>query len=284
MVSSALEYIQSESSTLEPSGTLPHQFQLNTESLLATLPSSTHFLLLPPNLRSYKPYVDPSSSSSCVSQTQLSHKLDEYFRKSIESLQTAIKSWFSDLRSATEVWNVRSSVLKWVNSASSLEEKEIHCLNSVFDSASRERLLSIWRSALREAGQDFEAQLSSAASALASEDMRQAGLLGILFCHPLSNLNYTLAADTPPLDYLFQASPPPALSQNSTSPLVADSSFQRYKTILQQQIMGRTPLLNGVLSTLENCARALQNDISRIISEEGDGNQYAVTSFLRTLY
>jgi hypothetical protein len=38
--------------------------------------------------------------------------------------------------------------------------------------------------------------------------------------------------------------------------------------------MGRTSLLDQVLSTLESCARTLQQDLSRVFAEEGDGTRY----------
>jgi conserved oligomeric Golgi complex subunit 1 len=170
MISSALEHIQSDFPDSTSSGSLPVQFQLNTETLLASLPSSGHFLLLPPNLRSYKPYVDPTSSSSCVPQTHFERTLNDWFHKSTVNLQTAVKRWFSDLHSVSEVWRIRSSFLKRINLASDLEEQEPLRLRLVFDDACRERLLGIWKATLRDAGKAFEEQFASIVSALAKGD------------------------------------------------------------------------------------------------------------------
>jgi len=41
--------------------------------------------------------------------------------------------------------------------------------------------------------------------------------------------------------------------------------------------MGRTLLMDQVLSTLENCARTLQQDLSRVFSDEGDDTRYALS-------
>jgi conserved oligomeric Golgi complex subunit 1 len=170
MIRSALEHIQSDFPEPTSLRSLPTQFQLSTETLLASLPSSGHFLLLPPNLRSYKPYVDPTSSSSCVPQAHFERTLNEWFHKSTVKLQTAVKSWFSDLHSVSEVWRIRSSFLKRVSLASDLAEQEPLRLRFVFDDACRERLLGIWKAALRGAGKAFEERFASIMSALAKGD------------------------------------------------------------------------------------------------------------------
>ena len=182
MMISALEYIQSDSPSPAPSRTIPPQVLLNTEGLLATLPSSTHFSLLPPSLRSYRPYVDPSSSASSVPQSLLSQKLDEWFRKSTERLRHAVKTWFSDLQCAREVWSIRSSILTCIDAASGIDQAETLSLKSSFDNACLERLLDIWKERLREAGQTFKDRLVSVAMSIAKDDeIRPAGLSTILY-------------------------------------------------------------------------------------------------------
>jgi hypothetical protein len=169
MMNSALEYIQSDSSST-PSRALPPQVLLDTEGLLSTLPSSTHFLFLPPSLRSYRPYVDPSSSASSVPQTQLSERLEEWFRKSMEGLQHAVKTWFADLQGAREVWNVRTSILNSIDATSGIDQAENSSLKSCFDHACLERLLDIWNERLQEAGQKFRNRLASVTTSIAKGD------------------------------------------------------------------------------------------------------------------
>ena len=181
MMISALEYIHSDSPSPAPSRTIPPQILLDTEGLLATLPSSTHFSLLPPSLRSYRPYVDPSSSASSVPQSLLNQKLDEWFRKSAERLQHSVKTWFSDLQCAREVWSIRSSILTCIDAASGIDQDETLSLKSSFDNACLERLLDIWKERLQEAGQTFRDRLVSVVMSIAKDDdIRPAGLLTIL--------------------------------------------------------------------------------------------------------
>jgi len=168
MVIQALTCIQSDSQSPTPPESLSLELQLTTQKLLATLPSSPHSLLLPPNLRFYKPYVDLTSSSSCVPQAQLAEKLDTWFRDSIRELHTAAGHWISNLRSVTEVWNVRSSIWKWIKAASGLQESETVHLKLIFDDLCHKRLLGIWKSALADAEKSFGAKLESAISVLAT--------------------------------------------------------------------------------------------------------------------
>jgi len=254
MIGIILEYIQSDSP--DPSAyskTLPSELQLTTQTLLMTLPSSTHFLLLPPNLRFYKPYVDLASSSSFVPQAQFAQKLDEWFLKSTKNLQTAVQRWFSDLQSVKEVWNIRSSIWKWISSSSGLGAQETARLKSIFDDVCHKRVIGIWKLALVDAEKAFRDQLSSAASGL------REGL----------NTPHT---DSSPVEFLFQAPPLPVLSQAGPGPGLGpvDTSFQKYKATLRRQLVGRTSLLNDVLTTLERCARTLQQDLSHVLAGDSD--------------
>jgi hypothetical protein len=178
MVYDALEYIRSDSPDQSTTGSLHPELQLTTQKLLSTLPSSPHFLLLPQSLRSYKPYVDGSSSSSRIPSTQLTEGLDEWFRKSTKMLRAAAERWISKLRSVTEVWNVRSSTLKCIKLASGFEEQEDTLLKTMFDDLCRERLHSIWKSSLADAENSFSAKIESTVSSLTKgEDVPLAGEL-----------------------------------------------------------------------------------------------------------
>jgi hypothetical protein len=168
LIGRVLEYIQSDSHTSAATANdLPAELRLTTPTLLTTLPSSTHFLLLPPNLKSYKPYVDLNSTSSFVSQDFLVQKLDEWFRKSTDNLQNAIERWIADLQSVKEVWSVRSSVRKWIASASGLGDHETFYAKTFFDKACCQQVLAIWKLALARAEKAFREQLESTTSTLA---------------------------------------------------------------------------------------------------------------------
>ncbi|KAJ7751297.1 Vps51/Vps67 domain-containing protein [Mycena maculata] len=247
MIGTVLEYIQSDSPGPDVnSKSLPSELQLTTQTLLSTLPSSTHFLLLPPSLRSYKPYVDLTSSSSLIEQAHFSHVLDEWFQTSNRTLQVAASKWFSDLHTVAEVWTLRSSIRQWIDS-SGLKPEEKDTLKSIFDSAAQQRVLNIWKLALSDAEDAFQLQLAAATSSLRDTPRER-------------------RKDTSPVEFLFNAPPLPVFP--GLGPV--DSSFQKYKGSLRRQLLGRTSLLDSVLATLESCARSLQRDLSVVLAGETD--------------
>ncbi|KAL1683766.1 Vps51/Vps67 domain-containing protein [Schizophyllum commune] len=240
-----LQFIQSDS---HETSDLPADLSLTTQSLLATLPSSTHFQLLPPTLRAYKPYVDLSSSSSTVSQDDFTQRLDVWFRTSCKNLKTAIERWFADLETVKEVWGVRKAILKWIAGESGVEGGEATYIESVFDDLCRQRLVGIWKAAFLDAERTFERQLTAAVSTL-----KTGGEPTI---------------DSSPLEFLFQAPPLPAVAQMGSNH--GDGLFHKYKTSLRYQLLGRTTLLNDVLSALEDCARTLQQSFAHITGHASD--------------
>ncbi|KAG6837690.1 hypothetical protein H0H93_004966 [Arthromyces matolae] len=161
LVRRVLEHIQSDSSSSSDTAQgSPTELYLTTQSLLTTLPSSTHFLLLPPDLRSYKPYVDLDSSSSLVQPLQFTEKLGEWFRKSISNLQKSVTRWFSDLHSVKELWSVRTSTLRWLPTCG-LEKYELSEMTRVFDDLCRHRAVEIWKLRITGSLDSFSQRLDS---------------------------------------------------------------------------------------------------------------------------
>ena len=68
------------------------------------------------------------------------------------------------------------------------------------------------------------------------------------------------------MEHLFQAPSIPSVLQTSSQGVSAAAHFQKYKSSLRQQLAGRTPLLNEVVSTLERCAVDLQKDLAAVQS------------------
>jgi conserved oligomeric Golgi complex subunit 1 len=165
LIRRVLEYIQSSSIPPEQSQQLPSELCLTTQILLTTLPSSTHFLLLPPNLRTYKPYVDLYSSSSSIPQSYLTQKVDEWFRQSSSSLHIAVEQWFLNLRSVKEIWSVRSSTKKRISNSGLVQEEASHLMN-ILDESCRTCIVRIWKLKLDSTLKCFEDCLNSTVSSL----------------------------------------------------------------------------------------------------------------------
>ncbi|RDB29071.1 Conserved oligomeric Golgi complex subunit 1 [Hypsizygus marmoreus] len=248
LIRHVLEYIQSDDHPPEPAQVLPPELYITTQTLLTTLPSSTHFLLLPPNLRSYKPYVDLNSSSSSIHSEQFTQKMNEWFRHSSSLLQSAVEKWFADLQSVKEVWSVRASTRGWL-SASGLGTEEIAQTAVMLDELCQRRVIEIWNLKLTRTLESFGSSLDSTLSSLDDG----------------SSLKQKQAS---PVDLLFHAPPLPTSTQASLG--LVDTSFQKYKASLRRQIVGRTSLLDEVLATLESCARTIQQDLA-YVTGVGDG-------------
>jgi len=161
LIRRVLQHIQSDASTAPENTRLLHaDLFLTTQSLLAKLPSSTHFQLLPPNLRSYRPHVDLTSSSTSIHRTHFYQKMDDWFRQSTSLLQPVVNRWFAELTTVKGVWSVRSSTRGSIL-GSGLQSEEVARIMDVLDGACRHRVLEIWRLRLQESIRSFRDQLDS---------------------------------------------------------------------------------------------------------------------------
>lgn len=178
LMSRVLSFIQLDVTPLETS--LPPDLQMSTHHLLSTLPSASHFLLLPSSIRSYKPFVDSASATSSLSSVQLAGRLGEWFSKAVVELRSVAKGWFSELRTLKEVWAVRSWFGDWLG-AKKLEDEERRGLAEVVDDVAHGQAVEILRTALRNLQHDFRDELENALSLL--RDGSSDALLGTS-CEP----------------------------------------------------------------------------------------------------
>ena len=159
LADSVLESIQSQPS-LTLSSTLPPELLLNTEAVLNSLPSSTYVSLLPADIRSYRPFVDLTSASSSLPQAVLHDKLGSWFDQSIANLRDAFNKWLALLDLASAVWEIRSSLRKWVIH-SGLLTPEKNMLTELLDELFHTRITDIWKAALIRSKQEFSQALGS---------------------------------------------------------------------------------------------------------------------------
>lgn len=164
LMKAALHFFQVPTDSLAQ---LPPELQLSTQLLLSSLPSSSHLLLLPQNVRAYKPYVDNTALLSSSLQTQLRDKLRAWFNRALQELHDALADWFSPLESIQEVWSVRSALLQWLNSAEGLDQSERQELESVINTASLTQATAVWKTALGRLEASFRDAIAAATTALA---------------------------------------------------------------------------------------------------------------------
>jgi hypothetical protein len=151
-----LRAIQADSEDI--TSQVPIELQVSTQSLLGQLMSSANFQLLPPDLRSYRPYIDLSSSSTLLTRSVFVRKLQEWFHSSCERWKSSSKNWLTCLHSVKEVWMLRTSIERFIMN-SGLKDEEKGFLFSDMDILYQDRIIDIWKKALSFAEHEFSQQL-----------------------------------------------------------------------------------------------------------------------------
>ncbi|KAM5533953.1 hypothetical protein V8D89_012378 [Ganoderma adspersum] len=261
LMKQALQFFHTPS---EDPGPLPQELRLTTHTLLTTLPSSNHLLLLPQSIRMYKPYIDGASVMTLTLQSQLREKLESWFKKMIQDVRGAFAHWFASLETMREVWDVRDSLLTWLKGAQGLDSPERQELESIINTASRIQATCVWKGELEALETSFRDGLVSATKTLEQE---------------LTDHVY----DIHPIEHLFLSPPVPSL-QTSAQSSIATAQFSTYKSTLRQQLVGRTPLLNSTLVALERHASDIQKDLIVMLKSGDSGSDLVVrlTSTYRT--
>ncbi|EMD41913.1 hypothetical protein CERSUDRAFT_90499 [Gelatoporia subvermispora B] len=246
MMKQVLEFIQAQSGSTPP----PADLQLTTQILLSTLPSSSHFLLLPHNIISYRPYVDSASTSVAVSEAQLNQRLGKWYQQAMKDVESSLEKWLIPLETVNEIWDVRRTICTWLENSQQLNDSERVHAKSVVDEVCRRRLIAVWQSVTRVAETAFREQLVSCMAAI------QAG-------------SDRAFLDMQPAEYLYQTPPIPSLPQAEVNPSLASASLDQYRQALRQQLSGRTPLLQTVLDTAEGHIKKLEDEL-RCLQGGGD--------------
>ncbi|WWC60390.1 uncharacterized protein I303_102962 [Kwoniella dejecticola CBS 10117] len=192
--------------------------------ILQELPSSQILLrYLPNNIIGFTPFITPSSSPDQEA------KLSEWQKSSIELLKQSIPGWLKDLQHVKDIWSVRNS-LKTI-----LKEGE-------FEDAIKEALEDSWSIRVKEVWQEKLDTLLDTAE----REVRDAGE---------KVRNGADKADVSPESYLFSDLAFPSGPSTSTA-------FNNYRWTLKKKSSYRTPLLDNVLTTFEEYAIFMKEDMS----------------------
>lgn len=176
LIKQALEALQTEGKqSTYPS--LPVELRLSTQTLLSSLPNSNHFLALPSDIRSYRPFLDMRSPSSTISQSVLDGKLQNWFNKATDQLRISGSSWLGRLETIKSVWDVQTSVWAWLSSSNTrVGEENQHALSALMGDICIKRMEEIWKSALEVISATFEDEFRSSLAAV--ENLQQSSRLG----------------------------------------------------------------------------------------------------------
>jgi hypothetical protein len=156
----------------------PEQLRLSTSRILGKL-SSSLLATLPSTIRSYKPYIDLSSTSTSVSSSDLSRKLSGWFRTSLEHLSISFKNWVDDLESASQIWSLLSWFRKQVDASILLEVSEKREISTVMENVCKMRIVTIWTSALQATGEIYKSNLQEALADSSARTLSREYVLGV---------------------------------------------------------------------------------------------------------
>lgn len=265
-----LESIQEDSQSSVSFKSLPDELRLSTQSLLVHLTSSANFQLLPPSLRSYKPYIDLNSSSTSFPRSDFSQRLEEWFRNSSDHWQHSAGKWFSGLQSIKDVWTLRTSIRKYVL-GSGLDKLEKNHILSNLDALCHEQISLIWQKLLADTQSKFKSRLQENLSRPPKSEA-PLGLFAAQYVVIFTLIRHI--PDNSPVDFLFQPPPIPIVSQTVKS--FVDTPFQKYQLSLKRQLVGRSMQLDSVLSTLEHCARTIQQDLLHLRTNADDKTRFVL--------
>ncbi|KAF5312388.1 hypothetical protein D9619_002857 [Psilocybe cf. subviscida] len=255
-----LSSMQEDTSRMVSEGKpLPKGLTISTQSLLSQLTSSANVQLLPHTLRSYKPYIDLGSYSTSLSRSDFTRRLREWFDASSTSIERSATHWFSSLRSVKEVWTLRNSVRRHI-ATSGLDKEEKRHLTSSLDKLCQGRILAVWQETLSDTQVTFKKALHENVHAAQQKDLAK--------------------DNSSPMDFLFQPPSIPILSQTVKS--FVDTPFQKYQQSLKRQLVGRSNQIDVVLSTLEQCARTLQQDFLQLRTNADETTKPFVEDLINT--
>ena len=168
LIEDRLQRIQATDS-LSPQDVLEDNNLVNTPSILAALPSSTHLLTLPSSVQSYRPFVDVEAASSRISALKLETKLKEWLAKGVEGLQKRIQGWFSVLPTVAEIWAVRSRVIAHAENGMFGPQDRAQ-LMALLDGACKQRAQEVWENQFAILQQTLQDGLQLALKAIRSRD------------------------------------------------------------------------------------------------------------------
>lgn len=168
LMSRTLQFIDNEGPTSD-TGELSEKLSLSTPSLLNHLSPASH-APLPPAIRTYKPYLDLSSSSVTVTPQDLTNKLNTWFRAALQQFSTTCEKWIAELDSARQIWSLLMWFRKSVAASDALDEGEQAQLSSAMEAVCKARIVVIWTGALKDMGEAFRNNLQKALAQVSSDD------------------------------------------------------------------------------------------------------------------
>lgn len=225
---------------------------ISTAKILGKLPSASLLdLYLPPSIKSYAPYIDTTGTSARLTGATVSSKLEKWFASNLANLSVQLDNWVGVLNNARDVDDIRSTALA-TGSLRHLSNEEQAMMTACVEEACSKRIVQLWGLAFQALHEEFAASLSK------SLDL-------------IRNSEPSSKSDLDPSGSLLASNLPfPPSARGSHSQVMTDTAFSTFDATLRHRRSNRTPLLDAVISGVENKLKKLQGEL-----ESATGGRFA---------
>jgi hypothetical protein len=223
---------------------------VTASKVLQGLPSAQILLRhLPASITTFTPFITTSAPPA------VSSKLTEWRTISTKLLAEAVPSWLTALQSIQDVWAVRSNLVD------GLAEGEFQTqIQSALANEWADRAKGIWTTKLDSIVNTAQTKLEEVVKSIQKGQAEEES--------DVDSFAFS--------DLAYPTIPTSALAGASTS-------LQPFLASLRQRSSGCTPLLNGVLGSLESAAAALRKDSEGLVGDLRGQYQSGVGEALRRL-
>lgn len=223
---------------------------VTASKVLQGLPSAQILLRhLPASITTFTPFITISAPPT------VSSKLTDWRQTSTKLLAEAVPSWLTALQSIQDVWAVRSALVD------GLAEGEFQSqIQSALASEWAERAKGIWTTKLDAIVNTAQAKVEEVVTSIQKGQAEEES--------DVDSFAFS--------DLAYPTVPTSALAGASTS-------LQPFLASLRQRSSGRTPLLDGVLGSLESASSALKRDSEGLTGDLREQYQSGVGDALRRL-
>lgn len=226
---------------------------VSTPEILSHLPASQILLRhLPTEITGFTPFITPSAPP------HLSETLRTWQAECVGVLKDALPSWLEDLKSVSDIWHVRGSLIdllekqKQTQTATSGEKERI--IQDELEEEWSRRIKAIWDEKLSNVVNDVDRLVKEGVEKVYRQDDEEhpEGLLFTDLALPFENTSFTLSSASLLSD--------PPLSTSTTTNLNKTDPFVTFRATIQKRIARRTSVLDEALSSLEASAKSIQHD------------------------
>ena len=223
---------------------------VTASKVLQGLPSAQILLRhLPASITTFTPFITISAPPA------VSSKLTEWRTTSTKLLAEAVPSWLTALQSIQDVWAVRSTLVDGLADGDFQTQ-----IQSALSCEWAERARGIWTTKLDTIVNTAQTKLEEVVTSIQKGQAEEES--------DVDSFAFS--------DLAYPTIPTSALAGASTS-------LQPFLASLRQRSSGRTPLLDGVLGSLESAAAALRKDSEGLVGDLRGQYQSGVADALRRL-